>query len=117
MRELRFRYLRKWKRWYIDFSKNTHLQFRLFEWRNKTTELQQYTWLKDKNGKEIFEGDIIKINRDWYDENKFSIEKVYWDLHHWWYNPRAWTCWCVVSIESIEIIWDIHQNPELLNNK
>ena len=72
----------------------------------------QFTGLTDKNGKKIFEGDIIrKTNKGRYPEiftanvytNFPAKEKVY-------YGPCEY---CTESCEY-EIIGNIHDNPELL---
>lgn len=64
--------------------------------------LMQYTGLKDKNGKEIYEGDIVKYI-DVYDHKK--IAEVIWDKDELqFYVPR--NGWC-------EIIGNIYENPEL----
>ena len=80
--------------------------------------LMQYTGLKDKNEKEIYEGDIVKINDE-------IIAKVIWDNDYLGYFLYANEENSIDSFEngeqplydywgSIEVIGNIYDNPELL---
>ena len=82
-------------------------------WLTEETELMQYTGLKDKNGKEIYEGDILKFVR-WSNElqrrDEF-IAKVTFENHMFYadYELR------LVAQEPIrEIIGNIYEDPELV---
>lgn len=80
----------------------------------------QYTGLKDKNGKRIFEGDILRSRHDNlypYDE---SIEVVKWFRNGWYiqqgeYPPDAMDGDGVIPCS--EVIGNIHDNPELLEEE
>ena len=82
-------------------------------------ELMQYTGLKDKNGKEIYEGDIVKgIAFDGYNVSNgvikfpdcsYTVEfkdknaRGFYYLHH-------------IRLETIEVIGNIYENPELVKS-
>ncbi|EAE7802267.1 hypothetical protein BKJ91_14825 [Listeria monocytogenes] len=70
--------------------------------------LMQYTGLKDKNDKKIFEGDICwEEHNECYGVVKFEEGKF---LYVW--ENIAEDLWEVA--DSIEIYGNIHENPELL---
>lgn len=74
----------------------------------------QFTGLFDKNGKKIFEGDIIKNE---YEDGRYQFLKIiYNDAVHRWETENKYRCrghLCHV-IGSMEVIGNIHDNPELL---
>ena len=71
--------------------------------------LMQFTGLKDKNGKEIYEGDIIinKFNNIYGGEIHKEVVKYNNGYH--FQNGGATT-----SNQTIEIIGNIYENPELI---
>lgn len=68
----------------------------------------EYTGLTDKNGKKIFEGDIIRSNSERgyieYYPNDCAFDVV--DDHGFY--------WLISEMSNIEVIGNIHDNPELL---
>lgn len=70
----------------------------------------QSTWLTDKNGKEIFEGDILRV---W-----LRIYEVIWeDGYYRLFDKKADSKekYCSLNVKDTEIIGNIHENPELIS--
>lgn len=78
----------------------------------------QYTGLKDKSGKRIFEGDILRGFRyrdhGQWGENEVCIYTVKWDDKKSGFSPIYYFDGYILSIEALEVIGNIHDNPELL---
>lgn len=126
MREIKFRgkdYTDKWRQG--DLVQEKWKQGKLImikkdktAWSILEETVGQYTGLKDKNKKEIYEGDIVKIKHEFdntgyiceiiYVDGAFRTKKFifgsYYDCLYYWY---ANDC-------EIEVIGNIYDNPELL---
>jgi len=83
--------------------------------------IMQYTGLKDKNGKEIYEGDIIKhFGRTGDFTGKDFILKVFYDNAHGGFVPFGFHSYAVKCIDykewkyDCEVIGNIYENPELI---
>lgn len=76
-------------------------------------ELMQSTGLRDKNGKEIFEGDIIKMAKDVYsDPTYYEVIRHRGGAYRLESNQHGCELWLRHTI--CEVIGNIYENPELL---
>jgi|APGre2960657404_1045060.scaffolds.fasta_scaffold244610_2 uncharacterized phage protein (TIGR01671 family) len=76
-------------------------------------ELMQYTGLKDKNGVEIYEGDIVRVcnnNNGFFEVIFINAYVGGWVLKH---KEERFLSLGARKTTDIEIIGNIHQNPEL----
>lgn len=97
--------------------------------------LGQFTGLRDKNGKDIYEGDILAFppHNDWEKENYSCFEVFFHDGdansdYNIGYSMNRMHCHGAIeggttlgfkpkNTSKMIVIGNIHKNPELLNNK
>lgn len=123
----------KFRAWYTPFTDNkfgqemkygragTLLSFAEMSPNDYT--LMQSTGLKDKNGVEIFEGDIcIQRGEEPYSDENMTLDDdweytgiiKFQDFAYWIQDNEGFSKWLGTDCDEIEVIGNIHENPELL---
>ena len=127
-REIKFRgYSEELKHFVYGFFQEVEVEgigYSYIFWQGNTTPVRadsvaQFTGIHDKNGKEIYEGDIISIEYgkgiveysekqamfiiNWIGDNEAYNESLA-------YNPRNYICG--KTRKDIEVIGNIYENPE-----
>ena len=78
----------------------------------------QYTGLTDKNGRKIFEGDILSGQRylDWGQGGEYEPDKcvIKWDGERAAFAPVYWWEGYSHDLKNYEVIGNIFDNPELI---
>ena len=112
MRELKFRRWSNGEPIYFDLAnyckEGDHLEIECFVFAEGPIE--QYTGEKDKNGKEIYEGDILESTM--YDGGKIN-DQVRFEDGCFAAGLAVSTCW--EFEDTLLVIGNIHENPELLD--
>ncbi len=112
MRPIKFRFWNKVEmsepHTLLDISKYSD-----FEGMREDLTVMQFTGLLDKNGTEIYEGDILNSEKDIvkviFSFAQFSVSNNFETL--------PLTVWMCPSKPDCDIVGNIHENPELLGRE
>lgn len=126
MREIKFRAWNeveeKMYNWY-EFL-NTNMKNTFIAPESTAIILMQYTRLKDKNEKEIYEGDIVKYDEFWEGDCHYNsgVGQILWDDEETGFYLTAKDTSFIDLFNltrnlDAEVIGNIYENPELLEDK
>lgn len=107
--------------YFNDMTDKVEIRTRIYSdyFNDEEMILMQYTGLKDKNGKEIYDGDIVAEKGHYVKSDRLLYQKIQW--------KESYSCWLRgeyqrltpknIKTYQIEVIGNIYENPELLEVK
>ncbi|MCS6093969.1 hypothetical protein D5S09_14735 [Lactobacillus sp. LMY-20] len=121
----------KFRAWYMPFGKYGAMQEMVYSRASHILALaetepekyipEQFTGLKDVNGKEIYEGDIVHGYDQEPDRDDGYIGSSMTDVVNFKYGAfwigDSWYKVMVMTPPIVEIIGNVHENPELLEEE
>jgi uncharacterized phage protein (TIGR01671 family) len=121
MREIRFRLFSKKKNKMVNWNDipktyNVHV-LNDNENNENFSPWMQYTGIKDKNCKEIYEGDFVKRQVFAFGEPRTFIGEVKMFEGCWWIDNGTAAVPVWNELHQIEVIGNIYENPELLEEE
>lgn len=109
-----------------DFNIDEPVKDIIVSFDKNTGNLMQFTGLKDKDGKEIYEGDIVRFPKYAYPDNDMSIgagvyviKDFIWGMKEllkdvWHIDEPIFELRDKCFYEICEVIGNIYENPELI---
>jgi len=116
MREIKFRVWKKDNKKMVTWEELKEQYFNMFAIENSNYKWQQYTGLKDENGIEIYEDDIVRYYDIDVDGGKVHNFLIEWYVDGWFMGYRKLQG-RARSAQCGKIIGNIHENLDLIKNK
>lgn len=76
--------------------------------------IMQYTWMKDENLVEIYNGYIIKYH---WNSRIWEVYFDFWTLQYRVKSGNTNATYPLSILEWVYVVWNIYQNPDLLSEK
>lgn len=118
MKEIKFRV---WNKLVNKMYSHKKLEEILVNLTKSDNEIMQYTGLNDKNGNEIYEGDILKGTTKGNSDEILAITYVKWDRGQFdLFTEMTSDSWedalfNYMQFFDVEVMGNIYENPELLD--